>query len=363
MVDRPRPSVRDWDPLDATAAPLVSVIVPARNEEAHVERCLRSILGSSYPSFEVIVVDDASTDSTAAIAEGIARGDNRLTVLHGAALPKGWYGKPWACWQGFQAARGNVLLFTDADTVHGPALLGHAVAALETERVDLVTVFPLQELRGFWERVVQPFLFLLLWLRFGGPARLNRNRNPRHAIANGQFLLTTRDAYQWVGGHRKVQQTVVEDLMLAKEYVTAGRRMLFALADQDMTTRMYASLGEIVAGWGKNVFAGMVETTGNRPLAYLATLATLALPLAFLLPAAALGAGLSVNNETLTGFGWASYIGASFVIGHILRASRVSDLHGLFHPLGALATAWILLRAAARGTSRIEWKGRTYSHP
>lgn len=362
VYGRPRPNLREWEPLPKEQAPRVSVILPARNEAANLERCVRSILASDYPAFDLIVVNDRSEDDTGRILARLAQADPRLVPVTGEDLPNGWYGKPWACWQGTRVATGQLLLFTDADTVHGPHLLGHAVAALERERADLLTVMPLQEMKSFWERVVQPFFILFIGLRFGTPRRLSANREPRNAIANGQFILTTRDAYDWVGGHRKVQHTVIEDMLLAREYVLAGKRMIFAVADQDMRTRMYTSLREIVDGWTKNIFIGVLENLGSRTLAYPVILAALAMPLLFLLPAAALAIGLAVRSPALAVFGATAYIGASALIGRMLQAVEERGLWGLCHPLGALVQIAVMLRATIRGTRRIEWKGRTYSH-
>ena len=362
-----RPNLRDYEPLPVDRAPGVSIILPARNEAANIERCVKSILASEYPGFELIVVDDRSDDDTAAIAERIAAGDERVTVIRGAELPKGWFGKPWACWQGFQVAKGSLLLFTDADTVHGPLLLPLAVAAIEKARADMVTVMPHQEMIGFWERVAQPFFFLLLGLRYGTLDRMNANRNPRDAIANGQFILVTRDSYGWVGGHKKVQNTIIEDLMLAKRYIEGGKKVLFALADQDMTTRMYTSLGQLVEGWSKNFFMGTMETTGSKALAYIAAILALFLPAVFLLPLLALPAGLWLYyerfdfGEGLIGFGAAGLVGATLLIGTILRASKAPWIYGIFHPLGALVQIRVMLRAVRRGAGRLVWKGRTYS--
>jgi len=362
VYGRPRPNLREWEPLPREQSPRVSVILPARNEAANLERCARSILASGYPDFELVVVDDRSEDDTGRILARLAAADRRIVAVAGQELPAGWYGKPWACWQGARAATGQLLLFTDADTVHGPRLLGHAVAALERERVDLLTVMPLQEMKSFWERLVQPLFILFIGLRFGTPRRLTANREPRNAIANGQFILTTRDAYDWVGGHRKVQHTVIEDMLLAREYVLAGKRMLFAVADRDMRTRMYTSLRGIVDGWTKNVFVGVVESVGSKALAYPVIVAALLLPLLFLLPAAAIAAGLALGHPALAVFGATAYLGASAFVGHMLRAVGENDLWGLLHPLGALVQIAVMVRAMARGTRRIEWKGRTYSH-
>ena len=357
-----KPNLKDYKPLASESSPLVSVIVPARNEQHNIARCLRSILAGDYPKVQVICVDDRSTDDTAAEADAIAAEDARLTVVRGAELPEGWYGKPWACWQGTEYATGTVLLFTDADTVHGPHLLSRAVAALEGERADLVTIMPRQEMLTLWERVAQPFFFLLLGMRFGTPKHLNRNRNPRNAIANGQFILVTRDSYEWVGGHRKVAGTVIEDLMLAVEYTRARRKLFFAFADEDMTTRMYDSLGGLVEGWSKNFFRGVMETMRSKPLAYIAAVLTLWFPLAFLLPSLMLLWGLVTMSAAKIAFGVFSYAGASLLIGLILRAAKAPMRFGWLHPLGGIVTAWVLLRTVRRGTSRIEWKGRTYRH-
>jgi glycosyltransferase involved in cell wall biosynthesis len=362
LSGRPRPSIREWAPLPPDECPLVSIIVPARNEEKHIGACLESLLASAYPRFEILVVDDRSTDDTARIVKRLAQRDRRVRLVPGADLPPGWYGKPWACWQGFEESQGTVLLFTDADTRHGPKLLPHAVAVLERERVDLVTVMPRQVMRGFWERAVQPLFFLMLGLRFGSASRINRNRNPRHAIANGQFILVTRESYEWVGGHRKVAGTVIDDVMMAVEYLKAGRRHFAAQAVEDMTTRMYDSLGGIVEGWSKNVYRAVLETTQSETAAQMAMLLLLGLPLLFLVPAVALGAGAALEHPALLGFGGASYLGASALHGVVLRVSGEPTLFGVFHPLGALVQAYILLRGAVRGTRRVEWKGRTYAH-
>jgi chlorobactene glucosyltransferase len=337
------------------------VIIPARNEAANIGPCVESVLRSGYPTLEVLVVDDRSSDGTAGIVRTIANRDSRLRLVEGADLPGGLYGKPWACWQGYEASGGRLLCFTDADTRHGPRLLELAVAALERERADLLTVMPLQEMKSFWERAVQPFFFLLLGLRFGSPARLNRNTNPRNAIANGQFILVTRDSYEWTGGHRKVAGSVIEDVMLARLYTMNGRRLLFAMAEHDMTTRMYRSLREIVAGWGKNVFAGIVASTGSVALARLAGLGLLIVPALFVLPPLVAAAGVYLRVPALAAFGAAHYLANLLLIGGLLRLSRAPFLMGIFNPLGALAQGWIILRAVARGSTRIEWKGRRYS--
>ena len=185
--------------------PSVSVIVPARNEALNIERCVSSLTASEYPHFDVIIVDDRSEDGTADLARAISSGNaQRVTVLEGAELPDDWIGKPWACHQGAAVATGDLLLFTDADTTHGPALLARAVAGLREEKADLLTVLGRQLMETFWERLVQPQIFLAMLLRFPDFERAAKSRRWRDAIANGQYLLFTRSCYEALGGHEAV---------------------------------------------------------------------------------------------------------------------------------------------------------------
>src|ERR1041385_4157780 len=161
-----RPRLRDYEPL--TTGPLVSVIIPARNEARNIERCLRSVLSTDYPAIEAIVVDDHSTDGTGDMARTIAAADGRVRVIEAPSLPADWFGKQWACSTGARAARGELLLFTDADTRPPPTLIPRAVNGLLRRGADLFSVAGHQEMHSFWERVVQPQIFGILSLRYGG---------------------------------------------------------------------------------------------------------------------------------------------------------------------------------------------------
>lgn len=227
---------------------LVSVIVPARNEEDNLPTLLDSLLRTRYDKVEILVVDDRSTDGTAAVARGYADRDPRVRLIEGTQLPAGWFGKPWACVQGYREARGDLLLFTDADTRHSPELLGHAVGALESERRDLVTVIGRMICGSFWERVIMPIIGALLAIRFH-PTVVNRARRASEAIANGQFILVTRESYEAVGTHAAVKHEVAEDLAMAQLYFRAGRPQLFAFGLRLLGTRMYTSLAGLVEGW------------------------------------------------------------------------------------------------------------------
>ena len=349
------PHLRSYSPR--TSGPLISVIVPARNEAANIETCMRSILGTAYESIEVIVVDDRSSDGTAAIIERVARSPEargRVRLVRGAELPAGWYGKPWALVQGCRVATGAILLFTDADTRHAPELLPRCVAALDGERVDLVSVLPRQEMVTFWERVVQPHIFLVLASRVGGLERINRTRVEWDGIANGQFILTTRAAYQTVGTHEVVKDHVVEDLALAQRYVRHGLDIFLVHGPEYMTTRMYRTLGEIVEGWSKNLAIGVPLTL--PPIRWVRRAA----PYLMWLPALAWVA--PPVWWALHGGAWAlATIAISLAIWTVVyRAEKAPLRYALLYPFGAALVVGIMLRSAWRGGRKIVWRGRQY---
>ncbi len=344
------PRLRDYQPL--TSGPLLSVIIPARNEARNIERCVRAVLATTYSPLEVIVVDDRSTDGTAAIVESIA--DERVRLVHGAELPAGWFGKQWAIVQGYERARGELLLFADADTKQEPELLPRAVRGLQAERVDLFTVLPRQEMRTFWERLIQPHVFVALESRFAYLAFVNRTRTYWNAIANGQFILTTRAAYEAVGTHAAVKHSVADDVVLAQSYVRAGKDIFIAQAREFMTTRMYASLSEILAGWTKNL------ASGAPLMAPPIKLVRAALPYLMWVPALCWLAPPIL--WLATGWHWAAIATVISLLTWVtVYASEGAPLwYALLYPLGSAVVAFIMIRSAWRGRRLIEWRGRTY---
>lgn len=354
-------SIDEFEAESPADAPLVSVIIPARNEARNIERCVRSVLATNYPDLEVLVVDDQSEDDTGEIATKVQRGDPRVLVFTTPPLPRGWFGKQWACWTGISKARGDIYCFTDADTTHGPELLTRSVKAMLERKADLFTVAGRQEMVTIWEKLIQPQVFTMLNTWYGGTESVTRARHSWRKIANGQFLMTTRAAYEATGGHGAVRGSVAEDLMLAQLYHRLGRHVVFMDAREHFSTRMYASLRELVAGWGKNVFAGgmhaLPKIPGLRlifplalitpPLVVLAPSVGLLLALAGLLPGAVLLWAIVATASTL--LAWAV----------IYMDEGESPLLALLHPLGAALTLFIFLRAIVRG-SRVQWKDRVY---
>ena len=343
------------------ATPFVSVIIPARDEAVNIVTVLETVAASRYPDFEIIVVDDRSADGTGDLARALPSGNAReLGVLDGEPLPEGWLGKPWACAQGAAAARGELLLFTDADTTHGPDLLERAVAAMEEDGADLLTVTGRQLMGSFWERLVQPQIFLTMLFRFFDVERSVRRGRWRDAIANGQFMLFRREVYDALGGHGAVKGEVVEDLVLAQITVREGRRLSIRLAETAFATRMYRSLGELVAGWSKNIVRGGLATMPPRLRPFVAPLSALFAAALWLAPPVALAAAL-------TGVGggglllWSGLtVGVSAILWMIFTARMGAPAaYGLLYPLGASVGMYIFLRSWARGRN-VEWKGRSY---
>ncbi|HEX9054894.1 MAG TPA: glycosyltransferase family 2 protein [Gemmatimonadales bacterium] len=349
---------------DLTTAPvasgrLLSVIIPARNEAETIETVVRSVLQSAYAPLEVIVVDDRSTDDTALRTERLAREDERVRLVRGAELPPGWFGKPWACWQGYRAAGGDLLVFTDADTTHGRELLGHAVGALEAERADLLTLMSRQRCETLWERLVMPQIWVLLGFRYK-PARVNSSTRPRDVIANGQFIMLPRVAYEAIGTHAAVRSAVAEDLALAQTLVRSGRKLRFVHAEPLISTRMYRSLGHLIEGWSKNIYLGGRASFPDEPVRRaLVPLILSAAMLFWLIPPLV---GLAALAGLVAAAPWVPAAIALSALFWMLVSfgMQIPPLYGLGYPLGAAAGLYIVLRSVGRGARKVEWKGRVY---
>jgi len=350
-----RPRLSAYAPQ--VSGPLVSVIIPARDEAANIEACVRSAVATAYEAVEVIVVDDRSTDGTPEVVERLAAATEargRAHLVRGRELPEGWFGKQWAMVQGYRAARGDLLLFMDADTWQHPELLPRAVRALEVERVDLLSVLSRQEMVSFWERLVQPHVFFALAARVGDLRRVNRTRVEWDAVASGQFILTTRRAYEAVGTHEAVKKSVVDDMALAQTFTRHNLDIFLTHAEEYMTTRMYRSLAGILEGWTKNLATGV--PLAFPPIPLLRRLA----PYVMWLPAFVWIAPPVL--WALYGWVWAAWTTAISLLIWLMvyRVSGAPLRYALLYPLGAATVAYIMIRSALRGSRRIEWRGRSY---
>jgi chlorobactene glucosyltransferase len=346
-------------------APRISVIVPARNEARNIRRCVEALLAQTYPDFELLVLDDRSTDATPAILAKLAQRDTRLRLLHGAELPPGWAGKPHALAQAAAEAHGDWLCFVDADTFVTPDALASVFAAARARKADLFTILTEQELGTFWEKVILPLVFTGLSVGFS-PRKVNRPETP-DAIANGQFILIRRGVYDAVGGHTALHDSIVEDKDMAVLVKRSGYRLIVADGMQVARTRMYTSLPEMWEGWTKNIFLGLKGSAGLLLLggfgAFLSLFAALALPLW-------LAAGLAWARA---GGGWGALLvagEAALLWGYLVfwralacRGMRIPMAYALTVPLGAAVFAGMMLASTWKVLSGrgVTWKGRRYS--
>jgi chlorobactene glucosyltransferase len=237
-----------------TPAPLVSIIVPARNEEANIGPCLESLIKQDYPHFEIIVLDDGSEDATAAVVRSIAKRDSRVLLMNGEPLPPGWAGKPHACLQAALEARGDWLLFTDADTVHSPDMLRRTLSLAIEMRVALLSGFPRQLTEPLSQKIAIPMIYFII-LTLAPLWWLHRSSRPVASVAVGQFLLFSRKAYWDIGGHAAVKNRITEDLYLGAEIANNGGRHLAVDLSDLVSCRMYGSYSAVWEGLTRAIYA------------------------------------------------------------------------------------------------------------
>ncbi len=353
------------DPVPPAAdGPLISVCIPARDEGRTIARCIEAVFSQSYPEVGVIVVDDGSTDATAEILERQKLRFPKLRVVRGAPLPPGWAGKPHALYQATAVARGSWLCFLDADTVLAPEALSSCYTKAAETKADLFTIMTHQVTATFWERVLMPIVFTALAVGF--PAqRVNDPRLP-DAIANGQFMLMRRSAYDAVGGHAAIKHEIVDDQAMAELIKHTGHRLVLADGHRLGQTRMYTSLSEMWEGWTKNIYLGLRDHTTTLALGLFGAL--LLAGSAVLLPVWPL-LGIYLFER---GAGWGSLviILESLILWASVLYARAAAAEGMgiagryawTTPLGCglfaammLTSAWKVL--SGRG---VTWRGRTY---
>ncbi len=334
--------------------PFVSVLVPARNEAKNIETCVRSLLKQNYTNFEVIVLDDHSTDQTGAILARLAAKDPHLRVLQGKLLPEGWLGKHWACHQLGEAARGELLLFTDADTRHHPGALGHSVAALLQEDADLVTAFPRQEMGTWGEKLTVPNMAWGIYCYI--PARLAQQlHSTMLTMTIGQFMLFRRSTYDAIGGFEAVRDNIVDDVALGRLIADQGYEWRLLNGTRFVSCRMYRSFWESVNGFGKSMFA----VFDYRILPYIVT--WLVVTMGFLEPVLALIArGMGAQfTPRLTFLAWLAVVELLVMFTIAFRRLRFPLYLVLFFPVSVTLFVLMALRSMVLTlTGHAVWKDR-----
>jgi chlorobactene glucosyltransferase len=339
-------------------APLISILIPARNEAANIGSCLDSLRKQDYSNLEILVLDDSSTDDTAAIVERVAAEDSRVRLLRGQPLVSGWAGKPYACHQLAREARGSWLLFTDADTVHAPSTLRHVLSAALSARAELVSGFPYQRTTSIWQKMAMPILFyfmLLCWMPFWW---IQRSGRTLPSVAIGQFLFFSAEAYRAIGGHEAVKSRIVEDVWLGIEMARHHYRQLTLDLSSLVSCQMYREFSTMWDGISRWMYS-------VASLSLLALFAMMAMALfLFLAPFLWLFHGLLLSQPV---FAWQVLVVlqvgivflARFLAGRRFAQPKTSIL---LHPLGIAFLLLVALHASylyLRG-SGVKWKERVY---
>jgi len=335
--------------------PLISILVPARNEERNIEACVRSLLAVNYPKFELIVLDDNSTDRTYEILCKLREQDHRLQVLAGTALPEGWYGKPHACWQLAQAATGDFMLLTDADCTFSPDSLLMALGASQLHDADMVSMVPRLVTDSFWESLIIPLMYFVIMAFLPIPL-IRASKYPIFAAANGAFIFLRRDSYFEVDGHRAVRTELAEDVKFAQHWKREGKSLWYGDGSKVYSVRMYHGFAEVWSGFSKNMFSAFSR---NLPLFIFALVFVSCTQV---LPAVLAVIGFCLHTP------WRFLAAGSYLISVTIRLASSfkfdadNPLNASLSPLAWAVAVGIGANSAILGCSKggTFWKGRFY---
>jgi chlorobactene glucosyltransferase len=235
--------------------PFISILIPARNEEKNISACLQSVLNQSYNNYEVVVLNDNSTDKTKSIVEELIKLHPNLKLVEGENLPSQWLGKNWACHQLSQTAKGDYFLFIDADVELCPKAVESSIQMINKNNLKMFSVFPTQKTTSFGVQFIVPLMNWLL-LSFLPLKKVFSSNNPSFVAANGQFILFEKSIYFKLGGHARVKNEVVEDMELARLAKQNKYQLMTALGGNLISCKMYNELGSAVQGFTKNFYPG-----------------------------------------------------------------------------------------------------------
>ncbi len=336
--------------------PLVSIVIPARNEQGNIGKCLQSIIAQEYKHFEVFVLNDRSTDDTALIVADIAKHDQRVHLINIDHCPDGWSGKNHALVHGVKQAKGKFLLFTDADTYHHPHCLKSIVIYMMKNKVDLLSVNPHLVTNSFWENVIMPVAggMLMIWYPM---ETVNDTKSPL-GYANGQLMVFNMESYHKIGGHESVKDELLEDLAFGRKIKQAGMRLKVLWGPDLYQTHMYSSLKQIWNGWVRIFCHGF-----QKRLSFV-VISLLLMVIFSLLPYGLIVAALTLYPHPLPVI---AAIGVyAFMIYAIVKAYGVAKSNRWYivsHLVGCIMVTFILLHVAyvIVFKQKISWRGCNYS--
>jgi chlorobactene glucosyltransferase len=342
--------------INATDFPPVSIIIPARNEEKTLPTCLTSLGKQDYPAWEVIVVDDHSTDQTFTVTKSFIQDHSNLKVIQSKDLPSGWTGKNWANYQGFRASTNEWLLFTDADTEFFPHALSAGIAYAQEKSLDMISLLPQANMSNFWDKITLPIIagLIMAWCPF---VKVN---NPSSPIAGaiGAFILIKRKVYEAVGGHAAIRGKIVDDREFAILVKSSGYKFHLLNGTEIYRVRMYNSLKSLWQGWSKNLFLGMdknyFNAGGTITIIFFLTVFPFLVLLGWLIGynwSVVSGAGILAVNLVIV-----------WIYLHLQRMFKgnLSAAYGLSLPLGGVLVISLIVNSILRYHCGISWRGRNY---
>lgn len=344
------PWLSDVAPIISQDAPLVSIIFAARDEAEKLPAALETLLAQDYPRFEIVAVNDRSTDQTSAILHEFERSSRNLTVTDIAALPPGWLGKPHALVAGSEKSHGDWLVFTDADVHFAPDVLRRAVALAVERRWDHLTLLTAVEMRGFWETAA--ISYFGLGFVFGNEPWLASNPRSARYVGVGAFQMVGRAAYEKSGGHSRLRMDVIEDMKLGKLIKMAGFRSGVAVAQDMVRVRWHSGVNNVIRGVTKNMFAAVHYNSLFAVAAMLLSVTMSVLPFF----------GLAFASGWARVFAGAAAVAAVLIHAAMIWSTDASPLYGFTHPLGALLFCWMIGRSAIATLWRggVVWRDTFY---
>ncbi|MBN1298450.1 MAG: glycosyltransferase [Actinobacteria bacterium] len=338
--------------------PLVSVLIPARNEEANIYRCVSSFLRQDYKNIEIIVLDDNSCDATSEIVGRLSEKDSRIKLVRGRPLKKGWMGKCWACQQLSWQAKGQYIIFTDADTVHSNDTVSRSLAAIVANKLDAISVYPKQITVTLHERMTVPFINFAI-LSFMPLVLVRYAKGGFLSTGIGQFFMFKKQAYSQMGGHESIKSEVLEDIHLSKQIKKSGFKYMVFDGSENIFCRMYRDLKEVMNGFTKFIYAAFNYS------AVMEAVAMTAFSVFFLFPFVTLPLGMLF-------LGWSSHLIVLNIIQVIIILAikivlalrfKIKILDAFLMPVSICYMLVIAVNSYVQAKFRkgISWKGRTYN--
>lgn len=328
------PIIKDIAPAADADCPNISILFAARDEQEKLAAALATLMEIEYPHFEVVAVDDRSSDATGQILDDFAALHPRLRVVHVVALPPGWLGKPHALQKAYEAATGEWLVFTDADVRFKPDVLRRAVTLAKRQNLDHLSLLCDVEMVGFWEKALITF-FVAIFHLATNPRMVGSHRSPFY-VGIGAFQLMKRSAYEASGTHRRLAMEVIDDMKLGKLIKRAGLRSGVGISQDSVVVRWHAGIGNLTRGVTKNFFAGFGYNMGFVAVGISVLLLLNIAPLFGL----------------IFGHGWVRILAAIALVialgfyGGAAASMRVSPFYALTYPLGSILLSYMLLRSA-----------------